>query len=582
MKPEHIPLMPRYGQIRRLQQYAEGTQYDGKPDFWTGRGVGQKTGRRAPLRERKPCIIYPLPKAAVQQVVRFTFGEGRFPTLKVEEQKDDAYLTLTPEEAETLEHALVDVIQNACLKPTIRTLMARALSERTAVAIATVKRGRITFDVPHAKDCWPTFKGDDPSAEVLSLTWAYQFNKAVIENGRAVPKRFWFRRDVTESTYVDYDPVEVKDNGADVEWGQGTETKHDFGFCPVLWIRNLSDTVDPGGIDGFSLYEDLFDEFDALNFALSQRHRGITFFGVPQPYETGVEDGDGPEADGRTAMGYSASTSPTGLAAELMTGAPAGGSPHGEVSEKARKLAPDAIWSYQNPQVRVGLVETTGKSFEVATLHVEDIRQRLLESMSVVLASMEAFAKGGGEMNAKFLILAFAPLLNLVDELRDATWWPHGLEAALSLCLRIIARLGGEGIVMPNAAKVADLVKRFEVQAREFDGAIVSVWMLPKITPLWGDAFNPSGTEVKEMVDAAVTAKDAGLIPQKEATQYVADQFGIEDVDAAVAELEKVAQEAQQVEADNAEVAHERNIELTEAKKPPPKPAPKKAPPKGR
>lgn len=567
LKPEHIRLLPRHAEIGRLQAYFDGKQYVGKPDFWTGK----RGNEVVPLRERAPCIVYPLPKASAQQVVRFTFGEGRFPVLKVEAQEDAEAatyksLTLTEDEAEVLEHGLVDVIESAKLRSVMRTLMCRGLAERTAVAIGMIKRGTFTFECPHAKDCWPTFENDDPSAPVVKLVWCYQFEKTVIEDNRAVQKKFWFRRDVDAVAYTDFAPVEVKPGEQEVKWGAGTPTPHNFGFCPVLWIRNLDESIEPGGIDGFSLYEDLFDEFDALNFALSQRHRGITYFGTPQPYETGVEEGDGPSADGRTAVpGWTASTSPTGLGAELVKGsAPTTGA----MKEKARRMAPDRIWSYEGAEVNVGLIETTGAAFEVATKHVEDIRQRLLESMSVILASMESFAKGGGDMNAKFLVLAFAPLLNLVDELRDATWWPCGLRAVLSLCLRMLSK-GSDGIALPNAKKLGEIAQRFEVPVTNADGTTSTVWMLPKITPIWGEAFSPSNAEITEAVTAATTAKDGGIIPLKSAVQYVAPHFGVDDVDAVVDELEQKADEQktleQQASQQQADDAHAKTVEMADA-----------------
>ncbi len=544
MKPENIRKLPRYKELAELQAYFESKQYDGRPDFWSG--TKHDGDAPVPLRLRKPCIIYPLPKAASQQVVRFMFGDRKFPQLKVEPQKDDAYaqLTLTAEEAETLAHGLVDIIENGGFKSTIRALAVRGLSERTAVGILAIKKGRFAVDLAHAKDCYPVFQNDDPNDELLSVTWCYQYD--LVKETPEGPKKelTWFRRDVDATSYLQYPPIKVEPNKPDVDWGTPTVTPHDYGFCPVLWIRNLSEDGERGNIDGASLYEGLGDQFDALNFALSQRHRGINFFGTPQPYETGVEDGDGPEADGNKTgpIGYSKASD--GRGAEIERGG--GRQSQGVSKTRARRMAPDRIWSYEGTQVTVGLIETTGKAFEVATLHVKDIRERALEAMSVVLAGMEQFTSGGGEMNAKFLVLAFAPLLNLVAELRDATWWPNGLQALLSMALRILAKTKGEGIVMPKAKILAELVTRFEVLTTT-DGPQgkreENVWMLPKITPVWGDAFDPSNAEVTEAVTSAVTAKEGGLIPQKQATQYVATYFGIDDVDAAVEELVAKADE---------------------------------------
>lgn len=581
MKPEHIPLLPRYAEIGRLQSYIDGKQYEGRPDFWTGKKGNADVP--VPLRERKPCIIYPLPAAICRQVVRFTFGEGRYPTLKVEAQTDKGAavyesLALSEDDASLLENGLVDVTENAMLKSVMRTLMARGLGERTAVAIATLKNGRITFDLPHAKDVHATFKNDDPADELESLVWAYQYCKTVIEEGRAKQKRFWFRRDVTKTDHITYEPVEVKTGETAVKWGAGKRTTHGYGFVPALWIRNLDDTTEPGGIDGVSLIEDLFDEFDALNFAMSQRDRGIKFFGTPQPFETGVEDGDGPDADGRRANGgFSPSTSPTGLMAEGVKGAAA--PKHGASRTKARRMAPDHMWSYEGEKVRLDLLEAGEAWFNNTTNHVEDVRKRILESVSVVVASIEQMT-ASGDMNTSFLKLAYAPLLNLVDELRDATWWPFGLRAMLSLCLRILAKEGGVGILIPNAKALAELVGKFDVPVTGADGQTASVWMLPKITPKWGESFTPTSTEIGENVLTATQAKDGGLVPLKAAVQHIAPHFGIDDIDAAVSELEAKAEEQKALEAENAQAQaddahgkkleagdadHEKKLELVEA-----------------
>src|SRR4051812_39926076 len=90
--PEFFCELPRYKKISQLRKYYEGTQYDGRPDFFTGRKAGGGDDV-VPLRERKPCIIYPLPRAACNQVVRFTFGESRFPTIRVPEINDDTTVT---------------------------------------------------------------------------------------------------------------------------------------------------------------------------------------------------------------------------------------------------------------------------------------------------------------------------------------------------------------------------------------------------------------------------------------------------------------------------------------------------------
>lgn len=528
MKPEFIPKLERYKKLSKLRAYYKSTQYEGRPDFFTG----YKNGEVVPLRERKPCVIYPLARAVSGQVARFTFGEGRFPSIAVEEQEDDSYenLSLNEEEAHVLESGLGDIIEKCGVRPLMVAMMKRGISCKTAVAILSIKKGRIRAELAHAQDCFPTFENDDPNDDLTKLVWCYVFEKDVQGATGPERKKFWFRREVDDRAYYDWDPVEVIPGEIDVRWGSPTVTAHPFGFVPALWIRNLDEASCSNDIDGASLYEDFFEEIDALNFALSQRHRGVAFFGTPQPWEAGVADDDGPDADGRRASdGYSGSSKKA---------------PHGAVKAKARRLAPDNIWSYKGDNVTVGLVETTGKAFEVATLHVEDIRSRVLESMSVVLANADQFLKNGGDMNAKFLTLAYAPMIALVGELREVTWWP-ALQTVLSKIVRMIVAVSGDGVLIPNAKSVAKLCQRFEVETT--DG---KVWMFPKLSPVWGLFFEPTEDEVGKSVDNATKASQAGLVQQKTAVQYVGTHFGVKDPQAELEAAQEEADAAAQKQAD--------------------------------
>lgn len=502
MKPENICNAPRYGRLQRLTSYLESTQYKGRPDWWSG---DPGNGKVVPLRERAPCIVYPLPKAAVDQLTRFCFGVDKWPTIRIDDERigeaDRAEASAT----------LAAMVEQCGIKPAIRSLMAKGLATGTTVAVVGLRRGSITIDVPRSQDCWPTFEDDDPSGTVASLTWCYQFDKIIEgENGPEV-RRHWFRRDIDATNVTQFVDVEVVPN-EEPDWfvDSARTYAHGFGFCPVLWMRNMPDCAH-GDIDGTSLYGDLLAEFDALNFALSQRHRGIHYLGTPQLWETGVSDDETPADTGRNALdipGYSA--------------AKAGKQTHGAAAPKARRLAPDQVWSYRSEMARVGLVETTGKAFEVTSLHVEDIRSRVLESMGVVLINQSNILGGpsGGskEMSGRFLRLAFGPMLNLIDELRESCWWPH-LQALVAMVLRIVSGRADGEVTAPCAAQVATLGQRLFATNAPI-----------ALSALWGDAFELSPDEAKQTAEAAGKAVLSKLISEETATRYVAGPFGVSDV----------------------------------------------------
>lgn len=540
IKPEFIQELGRYKKLSKFRQYYESKQYEGRADFFTGR-KGKSGGDPVPLRERKPCIVYPLPRAAANQVVRFTFGETRFPTIRIAPIDADTSVAgekLSEEEAKDVETYVANVVDRCGIKPAMRRLMRPGIATGSICAIIKLKDGLFSVQAANAEDVLARFRDDDPTSDLLSLTWVYQFEGEIpnATTGRPECKRFWYRLDVDETNFIEYEPFEIRP-GEPVVWVAKPPKAHGFTFCPAIWMRNVEDE-EHGDTDGQSLFEGLLDEFDALNFALSQRHRGINFWGTPQPWETGVEDDDGPEADGRQSgsAGYS----------------PAGESPHGATANQpaAQRISPDQMRSYRGDKVKIGLLETTGASFDAATKHVNDVRGRCLEAMSVVLVNVSEIMgrTHQGQMSAKFLELAYEPLLALVDEMRHC-WWPSGLRALLSMMLRMTAELDGKRIYIPGASKVAQILKRFQV-----DTDIGLVWLVPPMTPAWGDYFSPDNDEIAKAIDAA--SKAQGLVPDDDRARYVLPYFDRHDVTEALEELEEERDEAE----DAKQAAAEREI----------------------
>jgi len=539
-KPEHLSAMQRYREIDRLDRIFRGKQYDGRPDWWNGK---DSRGNVVPLRERRPCIRYKLAAAATNQVVRFLFGDKRFPKVSVPFDNPETPLKdgdVSEDESKQLDAWLDELIESAKLQPRMRAAARMGISRKTAVMVFEVVDGEVSVQMPRPQDCYAKFEADDPSKPVVALVWCYEFDKEVTDKqGRPVCERHYFRREWSETETIVYDDVK-KVIGKEVEWGNPRRQPHGLKFCPVLWIRN--DSEEARSVDGCGLYEGLEEDLEALDMTLSRRHQGVVYFGAPQPYETGVEPGDGPEGDTTAGVGgYS----------------PAGEVKHGEVVGGKRKIAPESMWTYAGENVNVALLETTGKAFEVGTLHVNDIRSRCLESMGVVLTSMSdtvSRVTTGAEMSAKFLALAHAPLIALTQEYRH-TWWPHGLKAALSMLMRMVVDLAGSNQTI-NVTGTEEIVKLLS----GFYGK-EGKWRCPRLEPKWGQFFEPSSTEVKSTVDAAKVAKESGFICAKTGIQRVAPDFGVDDIQA---EREAIEQEHEEAEEKAAERARNETAALHE------------------
>jgi hypothetical protein len=568
-RPELIQKTSRFRELDKLDRLFNGTQYEGRPDWWTGQ---RRPGdREVPLRERKPCIIYRLPKASAQQVVRFLFGEGRFPKVafEVNEETDGSYPVVSEDDAEVLQKWTASLIESAGVQPAIRVLSGRAIACRTSVAVVELQDGEFRFTYPRAQDCSVEFRGDSPDQDVKRLVWCYEFDKEVADpQGNPITARYVFRREWDETSVHVYEDAEVKP-GQPIAWGAPVTTQHGLSFCPVVWMRNEAD--DCTGIDGNSLFDGLFEEFEALDMALSRRHQGIIYLGAPQIVETGVADGDGPDETGRKAM-------PEGFSEAISDG------PHGyagaryAVAPKARRIAPDAVWTYEGEKVDVKMIETSGKAFEVGTAHVNDIRSRLLETMGVVLTSMAdtvSRTSTSGDMSARFLQLAHAPLIALAQEYRQS-WWPKGLRKLLSLMLRMTAELSDKAILVPGTTEATKLLQRFRVTVPGESESNKRGWIAPRMTPHWGRFFDPSSQEIKTNVEAAVSARDGKVIANETAAEFVSHDF---DVDNVQEELDEIA--ADQVEAESKQLGMLRKMGIDDGNRSGLPSDPEKVPPGG-
>lgn len=518
--PEFIQLTGRSKAIEVLQRYYDSTQYEGRADWWTGKKGG--AGEIVPLRERKPCVIYELPKAATNQVVRFLFGGARFPKFQVHEAESDGVVSveLSEEDAKEVSAWLAEFVDRSHLRSRVRAIAKRAISTKTAVAILSISRGQFRITTPRAQDCWAEFIDQDPASGVKRLVWSYEYDAEVADrNGRPVTKRYRFRREWDETTLRVYESAELI-TGKDIVWGAPTESKHGFTFCPALWIPNQAEDGD-NGMDGYGLYEGLEDEIDVLNFTHSQKHRGVHYWGTPQPWQTGVDDGDGPGAEGRTAKqgtpGYSPSVQQHGA------------------TEQAVQRAPEHLWTYASIKAQLGLLETTGKAHEISSKAADDHRAQILEQMGVVLTSLRDQnndgTAGSHQMSARFLALAHAPLLALIGEMRHP-WWSFCLQPILSMALRMLTELKGVGVLVPNSISVAEILSDHTI---DLEGE--KLWVCPTITPVWGRFFDPSVTEIKEASEAVAAAVKARVLTIESGVRFLADSYGIENVEAEIEAL---------------------------------------------
>jgi len=582
-QPDLIRHSPRYKRLDKLSRIFDGKQYEGRPDWWTG--IKQQGETPVPLRQRKPCIVYKLPKAAVRQVVNFLWGDGRWPQVTVPSAEDLAkpkkgrrrgkkakpgesveppkpkpvkaqtgVVQLNEDEADAVQQWLSKLIERARIKPRQRALSTKGIAIGTSVALLYLRNGELQLDLPQPQDCWASFVSDDPDSEVERLVWCYEFDKTVIDpiSEKPTTKRYLYRRDWDKTSCHVFADVELKVDQKKIEWREVLPAKpHGLSFCPVLWIRN--DPESGSGIDGVSIYENSEDEIETLDQTASIRYRGIAYLGTPQLVETAEQWKETPD-NSQVASG------PAGYSVRQD-----GDSPHGQMAPRSvRKFAPNEIWHYEGEKVDVKIIEAGGQAYDLASKHLSDIRNRLLEGWSVVLSNLAdqvGTSTTAQEMSAKFLALAHAPLLGLVSSYRN-TWWSFSLERLLQMSLRICVDLEGRGIMIPGSEDVAAIGKRFYQTVAGDDGQPVRRWLGPTLEPTWGRFFDPSDKEIGEAVTAAKTARDGKLVTLETAITQIADDFCIADIQREIEELEEEREGDDAKAADNAQRELDKLTEL--------------------
>ncbi len=254
--------------VRRLdifQRVLEGRLYDVLPhEFHEERTPG---GDYVPLRQRRPSVRYPLARIVVDDSVSLLFGDGHFPAIDSEDPR--------------IRTALADIARESRLNATMLEA-ARAGSVGSVAIWLRVLRGRLFFRVLDTKFLTPEWDPQEPD-RLLRVTERYKVFGRVLASrgyeGCEPQARSWFARvwdDMAETWFVPQpaagDPLAVPDDARSV--------RHDFGFVPITWIRNLPGPLDDD-VDGACTFAAAVETGIEIDYQLSQAGRGLKYSSDP-------------------------------------------------------------------------------------------------------------------------------------------------------------------------------------------------------------------------------------------------------------------------------------------------------------
>jgi hypothetical protein len=372
---------PRYIRLDELERWVACRQYDGRPDWWTG-GVNE-----VPLFERAPCFVYPVAQVAISSNTDLVLGEGRFPVISTKAPGDDAEGALPDESSKALDAFLAEHHKACRFKAHSREAFTAAQSCGTAVGLHGHRNGRPFAELVPAK--WATPKLDVERG-VVELELRYPYLDEVKVGGKWVVKAKLYRRVITEARDITYLPADAREDGAEPDWVKDStkSVDHNLGFCPAVWYPFMRGCAPVNQIDGHAIHENLRDEIQQLDLALSYKQRSA-LNSEPQPVEIGVAPGYNPTAQmGRVAIVPSTERGGTpGLGDPgAVTGAYVVGG-----SQPARKKGGGFVWSYTDPKTVVEYLSFPPGLLEEQEKHCNDLLGKIEQALAVVLPKPSDF-----------------------------------------------------------------------------------------------------------------------------------------------------------------------------------------------
>lgn len=450
-------ISPRAARLSKLESYVNGEQYRGRVSFWDD---------SVPLQERAPCFIYPIVSIAIESNIDLVLGEGRFPEFssKPDEDTEEEASGSDKEDSLDIDEFLTEHHRLCRFKAHCRDAFGAAQGAGTAAAIHGHRNGVPFAELTEARWATPTL-GVFGETLALEIKYPYldEFQKA---DGKWAVRTRIYRRVIDEQADTTFLPADANPDGREPQWtpDPAKSVRHLLGFCPVVWYPLLKGCQPVNVIDGRAIHALLLDEIEALDFALSMRHRAALYAGDPQLIEIGVEPGSNPSAPGRMAM-----VPATREGGEASTGNPIQGGYVTETgpSKQARRRGAGIVYQYESPETKVELLTLPGDALTAVSDNASDIMSKLQEGLGVVLLDPQNL-KFASTMSGKALQAVKQRQVDRCDKYRDD--FENGfLKPSIDMQLRIAARVGKQ-LRVPGSAEMAQALAKFQKETPDAVG----------------------------------------------------------------------------------------------------------------
>jgi hypothetical protein len=257
----------RTARLDQLARILEGTFYDVLPHEFDDERT--PSGEYIPLRMRRPSVRYPLARIVVDDSLSLVFSDGHFPAFASPDEPTRKALAAIAQES-----GLNQIMAEAALRGSIGSV----------AILLRVLKSRVFFRVLDTRYLTPVYDPEAPDT-LLRVTERYKVPGAILAaqgyNLADPAATYWFQRtwDATAETW--FAPLPVAASTAPVI-DEARTVRHDLGFVPIVWIRNLPGGPDgPDGIDGACTFRPAVETSIEIDYQLSQAGRGLKYSSDP-------------------------------------------------------------------------------------------------------------------------------------------------------------------------------------------------------------------------------------------------------------------------------------------------------------
>lgn len=230
-------------------------------------------GEYVPLRQRRPCVRQNLCRTVVDDSVSLLFSEGNFPSVEIESEV----------QKENMRRLIKEMKLNSVMIDAATRGSVGSVAIMLRIPTGTVRR--VFLQVMSTEQLTPEWSPEAPDT-LLRVTEKYKVSGKDLDAAGypilpdEMNTKFWFQRQWDLESELWFDPWKVADDAkTKPSIDMDRTVKHELGFVPIAWVKNL-----PGGddIDGKPTFPDeAIDAQIEIDYQLSQSGRGLKFMSDP-------------------------------------------------------------------------------------------------------------------------------------------------------------------------------------------------------------------------------------------------------------------------------------------------------------